>query len=298
MQDITFRNLCMIWLKYKSSTIKQTSAMQYHRIITKYFDVYLGDILLKKITVYDILNFIDQIKKDLSSKSLQDIMVVLKSILRYGHILGYCYLPIEVLPCIKSPKKEISILTFTELQMIKNYMVETLNHKNIGILICLYTGIRLGEICALKWEDIDFQSQKISIQKSVHRISENGKSYTMIELPKTAYSIRNIPIHSYLLNILYLCQYRDGYILTGTEKYLDPRSYQYYFQKILNHLGIKKYRFHTLRHTFATRCVQCQMDIKSLSEILGHSSVSITLDTYVHSSFEMKRLEMNKLKFI
>lgn len=90
---------------------------------------------------------------------------------------------------------------------------------------------------------------------------------------------------------------RSGYILTGSDKYLDPRSYQYYFKKILKLLNINDYKFHSLRHTFASNCVQCQVDIKSLSEILGHSSVNITLDIYVHSSFKIKEFQLNKLKY-
>ena len=149
---------------------------------------------------------------------------------------------------------------------------------------------------ALKWEDIDLKNQKISVNKTIQRINDNGKSYTIIGAPKTKYSYRVIPINPILLQFLNQSKKEKGFILTGNEKYLDPRSYQYYFKKILKELNIQDYRFHVLRHTFATKCVQCQIDVKSLSEILGHSSVTITLNTYVHSSFEMKKTEMVKYK--
>ena len=298
MKEMNFRDLSRIWLKYKGLTVKRTSLMQYERIVTKYLDCYLGDISLDVLDIHHLLNCIESIKKDLSVKSLQDIIVVLKSILKYGNSLGLCCIPLEMLPCIKIKKKEIEIFYDYELKIIENYLIVNRTEKNLGIMICLHTGMRLGEICALEWNDIYLLNQKIFIHKTIHRISENGKSYTVVGLPKTDTSIRSIPINKDLLKILLSYQNKKGYIITGTEHYLDPRSYQYYFQKVLNDLNIKTHKFHTLRHTFATRCVQCQMDIKSLSEILGHSSVSITLSTYVHTSFDMKKEEMNKFKLV
>ena len=166
------------------------------------------------------------------------------------------------------------------------------------MLICLYTGIRLGEICALSWDNILLDEDKIIIDKSVYRISNNGKSYTEVGMPKTEESIREVPINKKLYDVLVEYKEKRGYVLTGNYKYLDPRSYQYYFKNILKQLDLDNYNFHVLRHTFATKCVECQVDIKSLSEILGHTSVNITLNVYVHSSFSIKKTQLNKLNYL
>lgn len=259
-------------------------------------NVYLGEMNVYYFTIQDILECIEKMKIHLSCKTLQDNIVALKGIIKYGNMLGYCQIPLEVIPNIKYSKREVQILKDYELELIEKYIFHNFDAKKTGLIICLYTGMRLGEICALKWEDIDLKNQKISVNKTIQRINDNGKSYTIIGAPKTKYSYRVIPINPILLQFLYQTKKENGFILTGNEKYLDPRSYQYYFKKILKELNIQDYRFHVLRHTFATKCVQCQIDIKSLSEILGHSSVTITLNTYVHSSFEMKKTEMVKYK--
>ena len=293
---MTFSELSMIWLTYKSYTLKKTSFIQYKRIIENYLNVYLGEMNVYYFTIQDILECIEKMKIHLSCKTLQDNIVALKGIIKYGNMLGYCQIPIEGIPNIKYSKREVQILKDYELELIEKYIFHNLDEKKTGLIICLYTGMRLGEICALKWEDIDLQNQKISVNKTIQRINDNGKSYTIIGAPKTKYSYRVIPINPILLQFLNQSKKESGYILTGNEKYLDPRSYQYYFKKILKELNIQDYKFHVLRHTFATKCVQCQIDVKSLSEILGHSSVTITLNTYVHSSFEMKKTEMVKYK--
>lgn len=294
--NISFQELSLIWLEYKSYTIKKTSLMQYKRIINHYLNVYLGDMKVCEFTIQDILKCIENMKCHLSNKTLQDNIVTLKGIIKYGNTLGYCHIPLEVIPNIKYQKKEMQILSNQELQLIEDYIFLDTDDKKIGLMICLYTGIRLGEICALTWDDIDLENRRIEINKTIHRINEKGKSYTIIGTSKTVCSKRFIPIHPQLYHFLLDRQQRSGYILTGTNKYLDPRSYQYYFKRTLASLNIQNYKFHILRHTFATKCVQCQIDVKSLSDILGHSSVTITLNTYVHSSFEMKKAEMVKYK--
>lgn len=296
MDDITVRELSKMWIKYKEKQIKKTSLLQYQRIIEKHINVYLGSYTLSRLKVRDILNFIDKIDDNISSKTLQDILVVLKSILYYGNIIGYRCIPLKAIPSVKIMKKSIITINTRELYFLEKHIIQNISSKNIGIMICLYTGIRLGEICALKWEDIDLVEQKIMISKSVQRINENGKSFTQIGVPKTSYSVREIPINNVLYKTLLNIKHTNGYVLTGTEKYLDPRTYQYYFKKLLKELNIKDYHFHVLRHTFATRCVQSNVDIKSLSEILGHSSVNTTLNVYVHSSFLMKKTQLDKLK--
>lgn len=234
--------------------------------------------------------------------------------IQYVYTCDRCDREVVQSPIYKAPMKEPVIYKSFASPSLLSYIIDNKFNKALPLyrqevmfnqmglklsrqtMICLYTGIRLGEICALTWDDIDLENRRIEINKTIHRINEKGKSYTIIGTPKTVHSQRFIPIHPQLYHFLLDRQQRSGYILTGTNKYLDPRSYQYYFKKTLAFLNIQDYKFHILRHTFATKCVQCQIDVKSLSEILGHSSVTITLNTYVHSSFEMKKTEMVKYK--
>lgn len=176
-----------------------------------------------------------------------------------------------------------------------------LDSLNLGILICLYTGIRVGELCALTWEKISFSDKTICICQTMQRIqkrtSENKKTHIIIAAPKSSSANRVIPIPNTLLKIL--SQYpmeKTGYFLSGSlSEVVEPRRIQYRFHKILKKCGIDRKNFHVLRHTFATRCVEANIDIKTLSEILGHSSVSITMNRYVHPSLSLKRNSMEKL---
>ena len=176
------------------------------------------------------------------------------------------------------------------------------NIQKIGIIICLYTGIRIGEVCALKWEDVQFENAVLHIYKTVYRTKDfsenNRKTKLIVKEPKSKHSVRYIPLGSTLLEYLKKYRQEDSYfILTGnSEKPLDPRTYQNQFYSYLKKCNIKKIKFHILRHTFATRWIENNCDVKSLSEILGHSSVTITMNTYVHSNFELKQEGMKKLE--
>ena len=171
----------------------------------------------------------------------------------------------------------------------------------MGILICLNTGLRVGEVCALRWENIDFETRRIHVEKTIERIysKEENKTIVIIDTPKSITSVRTIPINSKLYNILKQIRGKSkktDFVLTGSsEHYVEPRNYQYYLKEILKRSKVKKYKFHTLRHTFATNFIEAGMDIKSLSEILGHADVSITLNIYVHSSDKAKRKYLEKI---
>ncbi|MCD7839389.1 MAG: site-specific integrase [Erysipelotrichaceae bacterium] len=294
MKQLKVEDLTCIWLKYKKRTVKQTSFQQYQRIVNNHINPYLGDILLDNLTIVDVLDFIEDLGSYLSDKTIQDTVVAFKSILGYGIDIGYCNFPIRSIPFIRVDKKEVETLNDEELTILENHLIHNLTYKNLGLLICLYSGIRLGELCALTWNDINFDNNKIIVNKTISRIKQDNKSITIITTPKSRYSKREIPINTTLKEYLISVEDKHGYILTNKDQYLDPRSYQYYFKKILSELNIDETHFHVLRHTFATRCVQCNIDIKSLSEILGHSSTKITLDIYVHSTLAIKQQQMQK----
>ena len=176
------------------------------------------------------------------------------------------------------------------------------NFRNVGIIVCLYTGVRIGEICALTWNDIDLKNEIIYINKTIQRIYVDKKNtYISIDAPKSKKSNRKIPISKKLLEILKEIKREHSYtgkeyFLTGKEdKFIEPRNYQYAFHKVLKECGIERCKFHNLRHTFATNCIEHGMDIKSLSVTLGHSNVDITLNKYVHSSLDNIKKQLDKL---
>ena len=172
--------------------------------------------------------------------------------------------------------------------------------KNIGILICLYTGLRVDEICALHWNDISLKEKTLYIHQTLQRLQNeniNGKKTSLIlSTPKSSCSIRTIPLPDDIAVVLdnFPCK-KEGYLLTGTDSCIEPRTMQNHFKHVLKEATIEETNFHTLRHTFATRCVEAGFDIKSLSEILGHSNVNITMNRYVHPTLELKRQNMQRL---
>ena len=202
---------------------------------------------------------------------------------------------------VKQVQKPLRVLSSIEQQKLSEYLFANLNSCNLGILICLYTGLRIGEICALKWEDISLEEQSLYVHHTMQRLqtSRTGKSKTtvIISTPKSDCSIRTIPIPNDMLALLQEQKQPDNaYVLTGSShRYMEPRTLQYRFRVIMRRCEIENVNFHVLRHTFATRCVELGFDIKSLSEILGHASVNITLNRYVHPSRELKQKNMDKL---
>ena len=172
-----------------------------------------------------------------------------------------------------------------------NSLQSKITNKNFGILLTIHTGLRIGELCALKWSDINFDTQLLHINKTMIRTytKEDGSKLN-ITAPKTRSSIRTIPLNKWIMQYAVLLRGSDNeYIVTGKEKYIEPNKYRLYYNRQLKDLDLPHRKFHSLRHTFATRCIECGCDYKSLSELLGHSNVSITMNLYVHPQLELKR---------
>lgn len=202
----------------------------------------------------------------------------------------------------KGKAKEKSLLGKTEQTTLNNYLTSNPNASNVGILLSATTGIRIGELCALKWGNIDLEKRTLTIKNTVQRIkSIDGSTATklIITLPKSNSSVRKIPLPDFIIPILRnLKGNNDYYILSGTRAIIEPRTMQYRFKHILSDLNLPNVSFHSLRHGFATTCIALGFDVKTLSEILGHSSVEITLNRYVHSSMERKAEFMKLLSSV
>lgn len=293
-----FEDISCEWLKYKENQIKQSSYYNYKFIVERYLVPYFGEKNIRKL--HDFNSFVDELSTYLAPKTIRDVFSVLKMILAYYEETYNKKLRYKKTILPKLEKKEIEVFTSKERDKIESYCIEQDILKSIGILICLNTGMRLGELCALRWENIDLNEKCFYIRETAQRVYRGKieKSKVIIGTPKTKCSIRTIPMNSKIYNILKLLSKKykqESFFLTGTEKCIEPRSYQDYFEKLLAKVKVKKRNFHATRHTFATNCIEVGMDIKTLSKILGHASVQITMNTYVHSSKKQMKKFLDKL---
>ncbi len=296
------------WLEYKKDYVKESTYANYSNIVYNYIIPILGDYYIDSINNTLIQNYILMLYKTggknnlgLSIKTIKDIISVLKSNIKL------IFNKKEIKPfdlTFVYPKnnfiKKVYVLTKDEQNKIMKYAINNLNNKNIGILICLFTGIRIGEICALKWGDVDFKNSFININKTIQRIyiKNNNSNYSkiIISTPKTKNANRIIPLNKNFIKIIKsLKNNNEYYILTGSNKFIEPRVYRSYFNNVLKKLKIKHFNFHSLRHTFATNCISLGVDYKTVSELLGHANVNITLNLYVHPSFSQKEKCINIL---
>lgn len=299
---ISFGELTEEWLLYKKHRIKKSTYCRYKYIIAKYLLEDFNDIQLWELVDFNFNTFGDALLKKYQVKTVRDILVEFKSILKYAERKYGFDFKIDLISMPRISESKVKILNKEEEKKIKEFCFSSAELRDIGILLCLYTGIRIGEISALTWNDIDLKNNLLHINRTMERIYVNsGKTLIYIGEPKSKSSIRTIPLTTSMSIILKSIYKRNDFsgnefFLTGTnEKFIEPRNYQYWFKKRLELLNISQNKFHILRHTFATNCIQIGMDVKSLSEVLGHSNVSVTLNKYVHSSHEMQKKYLEKL---
>lgn len=242
-------------------------------------------------------------KGGLSNKSIRDIVSVLKSSIRYAvknKLMNY--VDLEFYYPNNSVKGKLYVFSKREQKKIIDYTVNRKKGKDIGIALTLYTGLRIGEICALKWGDINFKKNYLVVNKTIQRIymkndkKNERKSKVIITTPKTGNAIRMIPINYEFAKFLKeLKKDDDCYILSSKTKYIEPRTFRKYYYRVLRKLEINNMNFHSLRHTFASNCIRLGCDYKTVSELLGHSSVNITLNIYVHSQMGQKKKYINTI---
>lgn len=291
---LELREVTDTWISNIKKNVKQSTYQKYESIIRNHIKPHpiskMKIDMLNTRTINDFsLNLLNA--NNLSKKTVNDILVVLGLVLKYAEeMYGITK------PKIKYHKvsfKEMRILSIEEQTILEGFLYDETNYYKLGVLIALYTGIRLGELCALQWSDI--YADRITINKTAQRLNNNNRTTLEITLPKTPKSIRNIPIPSFLIPILEKNR-ETGYVLKNRKgNMVEPRLMQMTFEKYISQCGLSKVNFHALRHTFATRCIEAGFDIKSLSDILGHSDVKTTLNRYVHSSMKQKQKNMNLL---
>ncbi len=290
----TVGELFNLWLNDVRNKVKESTYANYTMKLQKHILPRFSGMKYEALTAHHLNEFIqDKLKSGLSEKYVSDIVVLMKSVARFGSRNYNYHNRIEFVTLPKTlDKAEKTLLNHEEQQQLREGLVSDQTPSNVGILLASATGIRIGELCALKWLDIDLEKSILTVKQTVQRVCNVGEKGTHLVLssPKSHSSIRQIPIPDFILPILRSARAADDcYILSGTHKLVESRTLQYRFKSLLKRLSLPQVSFHKLRHQFATRCVELGFDVKTLSEILGHHSVEVTLNRYVHSSIERKR---------
>ena len=304
----TLRELSFEWLYSISLKVKESSYYCYERTVVHHIIPYFEDTAYQDIDTVMINDFIEYMLAfgkangvgGLSTQSVRDVIKVLRIITKYAETKYSLPNPIRNVNIPKLEKKTTSVLNKTECSKLQKYLLANLNYSNLGILITMFSGLRIGELCALTWGDIDLFNGVIYVSKTVQRIKDssekNNKTKLYVGDPKSSSSVREIPIPQFLLEILKNNKRNSNcFVLSGTRRIVEPRTMQYRFKNILNICGIRDVNFHILRHTYATLCIEKGFDIKAVSELLGHTNVNITLNRYVHSSTEIKKKYVERL---
>lgn len=295
------------WLTGEITTrLKPSTYENYYYCINRYVIPFFKHNVNSQITEESIKRLVEEINCNtaLSATYRKKILSILKTALKeinkeFPHVPAVA--EFVTLPRVKSSKK-VEVFTMREQRLIEHIVYQSRDKRLLGITLCFYSGIRLGELCGLKWGDFDFEAGVVSISRTVSRVKNqemsDEKTILHVGTPKSETSLRKIPIPAFLLDNLKennaLINQEDCYVLSSKTVPFDPRIYQRIYKRVLAEAGVNDRKFHTIRHTFATRALELGVDIKTLSEILGHSNVNITLNVYAHSLMEQKKIAIEK----
>lgn len=309
--EMTFAILLQKWQEFNKIRLKRGTKTRYENLINRQINPELGTLRLSDITASTINDFLNNKfingrldgSGALSSNYVRSISVVINSALKYAVSEGLIQPFNTKLNKPNISKSELSILSIEEQKKLEQYIKKELTPTGIGIMISLYTGLRIGEVCALCWNDIDFKSKIIYVRRTISRVKstkKDCKTELILDEPKTVSSKRIVPIPSNLFSLLvnFYNHRTSVYVVSSSDNFVSPRTYDSRFHRVIRNCNLDDFNYHSLRHTFATRCIESGVDVKSLSEILGHANVSITLNTYVHSSIEMKKNQLEKLTLL
>lgn len=309
-ETLDFQSLAEEWFRHMEPLVKESTYRKYSNLWKSYIRPQLGHMQIPDISQSILEEYCAALLtsggskgEGLSAKTVSDTMSLIRCVLQF------CISKKIMVSCdtrmitVKQCTKKMRVLTVNEQQILCNHINSNPSPQNVGVLFCLFTGIRIGEICALKWEDISFSEKTVHIHQTMQRIQideTEHKTKIIITTPKSTCSIRTIPLPDELVSVLKtVTGPASGYFLTGSDKrWIEPRTMQYHFKSLLKRCKIDDANYHALRHTFATRCVELGFDVKSLSEILGHASVNITMNRYVHPSMNLKRKNMERLSVL
>ncbi len=298
----TFSEIVIFWKEDKKKYVKKSTLSAYILLVENHLLPDFGN--AKNISEEEVQKFVfRKLERGLSQKTVKDILIVLKMILKFGSKnkwFEFTNFDIQY-PTVRE-SQQIEVFSKTHQKKVMNYIQEHFTFRNIGIYICLSAGIRIGEVCALTWEDIDTDNGIIHIRRTIQRIYiiENGERKTelLLDTPKTKNSIREIPISRDLLKMLKPFKKivnPSFFVLTNDAKPTEPRTYRSYYKNLMKQLEIPEIKFHGLRHSFATRCIESKCDYKTVSVLLGHANISTTLNLYVHPNLEQKKKAIDQM---
>ena len=301
------------WLRIKRNYVKESTYIRYRNTIENHIKPQLGKYPINRISSTLLENFVSEKlqngrldgKGGLSPKTMTDIVIIIKESLKYAQSSGITIICNFDRISLKKPNKEMRVLSVSEQQRLLEVLFDGFDRYKLGVFLCMYTGIRIGELCALKWKNISLSERTLKIEQTMQRLQNEDmnasyKTKILVTEPKSDAALRIIPLPDFVIEAVKpFVSSPDTYLLSGDCKSIvEPRIMQNKFKKYLKEAQVVDTNFHTLRHTFATRCIESGFDAKTLSEILGHSSVKITLDRYVHSSMQLKRSNMEKLSLV
>jgi len=298
---ITFGDAAKRWIAKCELNLKRSTVVKYTEQLNKHILPSFSDVRLSAMSEPVIAQFLKNKSTDLSASSLHTLLTIIKSITKYARRQGWSDTNLSdlCLPTMTAHKPKT--LSTVEHRRLETYLLDEMDLPKLGVYLCLYTGLRIGELCSLQWADIDLANNVLAVTSTVQRLKKDHSGFQQktelsISEPKSRASLRSIPLPPQLVSVI--SPFRsapDAFILTGHTRPMEPRTMQYKFKKYAQNLGLSCSNMHALRHTFATRCIELGFDAKTLSEILGHARVDITLNIYVHSSSEHKRSQMELL---
>lgn len=302
VKEKTINQITEEWKEEKKKYVKKSTYAAYQLLIQNHIKPYFGD--LYEVNEEKVQQFVfDKLDAGLSEKTIRDIIIVLKMILKFGIKNGYLeYIQIDAKFPSKQEKKDLDVLSKADQKKFMEHLRNNFTFKNLGIFICLSTGMRIGEICGLRWCDVDTVDGVIKVRHTLQRIyiieGETRHTELLLDTPKTANSVRDIPMSSELLKMLKSLNKvvnENYYVISNDIKPIEPRTYRNYYKKLCKQLDIPELKFHGLRHSFATRCIESKADYKTVSVLLGHSNISTTLNLYVHPNKEQKKKTIDKM---
>ncbi len=305
-----YEDILCSWLEAQRINVKESTYARYYQVLHTHIIPAIGKVMVDKISTQLIEQYIAQLIDSgrldgtggLAAKTVSDILTIIKASMEYARYNDYLVICNLDKICVKQSKDKMRVLSLIEQQKLTDELLDNTDLIKLGVLLSLYTGIRLGEICALKWENLNIADGILSVRETMQRIKDTSihgvtKTKIVITEPKSKSSVRDIPLPPFITEIAEGFQSgRNTFVLTGERtRFIEPRTMQNRFKAIVKESDIEDANYHALRHTFATRCIEVGFDTKTLSEILGHANVNITLNRYVHSSLDLKVANMGKL---
>jgi integrase len=301
-QQKTISEIVFLWKTDKKQYVKKSSFSAYMLLLENHLIPVFGS--KYDIDETEVQAFVLQkLEHGLSQKTVKDILIVLKMILKFGAKNKWMdYRPLDIQFPTERTRQNMEVLSRAHQKKMMQHIQEHFTFRNLGVYICLCTGMRIGEVCALNWEDVDTDNGIINIRRTIQRIyiieGDIRKTEVILDTPKTKNSIREVPMNKELLKMLKPIKKivnPSFYVLTNDAKPTEPRTYRTYYKNLMKELDMPELKFHGLRHSFATRCIESKCDYKTVSVLLGHSNISTTLNLYVHPNLEQKKKAIDQM---